>query len=247
MGGNVDPRPQCSYYLSTSNNKTELCLHIIMLPSEMMASFAAALNSADPSSYGTYYNRLFYSVVLTLELTKTAKHTILPAGIVSRCDTKAAELYESPHVSNDLYETTLPCVCVRYIISIYSMLSNRVPIENDDVYPSGLNGPLSAVVVLLVGDVVGHFRKSALVVPSDDEMLVEYRGVHLGLAGMEADLHRCGRCRSFPTITQSLNWTHVYEGQKTFQLHTCIIPCSLSSPLMRASSYSLMYSASMNF
>ena len=59
------------------------------------------------------------------------------------------------------------------------MLSNRAPIENDDVYPSGLNGPLSAVVVLLVGDVVGHFRKSALVVPSDDEMLVEYRGVHL--------------------------------------------------------------------
>ena len=96
-----------------------MLIHIIMLPSEMMASFAAALNSADPSSYGTYYNRLFYSVVLTLELTKTAKHTILPAGIVSRCDTKAAELYESPHVSNDLYETTLPCVCVRYHLHTY--------------------------------------------------------------------------------------------------------------------------------
>ena len=79
-----------------------------------MALFAAALNCADPSSYGTYYNRSFYSVVLLLELTKTAKHTILPAGIVLRCATKAAELDESPHVSNAVYETTLPCVCVRY-------------------------------------------------------------------------------------------------------------------------------------
>ena len=94
--------------------KLRLCLHIFVLPSAMMALFAAALNCADPSSYGTYYNRSFYSVVLTLELTKTAKHTILPAGIVLRCATKAAELDESPHVSNALYETTLPCVCVRY-------------------------------------------------------------------------------------------------------------------------------------
>ena len=98
----------------SSNNKTELCLHIFVLPSAMMALFASALNCIDPSSYGTYYNRLFYSVVLTLELTTMAKHTILPAGIVLRCATKAAELDESPHVSNALYETTLPCVCVRY-------------------------------------------------------------------------------------------------------------------------------------
>ena len=57
------------------------------------------------------------------------------------------------------------------------------------MYPSGLFGPLGAVIVLFVGDVVGHFRQSALVVPSDDDMLVEYGGVHLGLAGMEAHLH----------------------------------------------------------
>ena len=91
------------------------------------------------------------------------------------------------------------------------MLSNRALIENDDVYPSGLKGPLSAVVELLVGDVVGHFRQTALVVPSDDETLVEYRGVHLGPAGMEADLHRCGRCSCFPTITQSLSCMDTYS------------------------------------
>ena len=87
------------------------------------------------------------------------------------------------------------------------MLSaNRVLIENDHVYPSGLFCPLSAVVVLLVCDVVGHFRQSALVVPIGDEMLVKYGGVHLGHAGMEADLHRSRRCSCFYSVSLKLNW-----------------------------------------
>ena len=73
------------------------------------------------------------------------------------------------------------------------------------MYPSGLSGPLSAIIVLLVRDVIGHFWQSALVVPSFDDMFVEYGGVHLGLARVEADLHRCRGRSCFHRVSQSLS------------------------------------------
>ena len=105
--------------------------------------------------------------------------------------------------------TIIICIYTVYRMRQKTFLANRVLIENDHVHPSGLYCPLSAVIVLLVCDVVGHFRQSALVVPSGDEMLVEYGGVHLGLAGMEADLHRSRRCRCFHRSLSLRHWAHV--------------------------------------